>query len=371
MPITFYIPCLFGLEGLVGDELCRLHMNNIRVENGHVLCEGAAADIARLNLNLRCGERVLIQLGAFYAASFDALFENTKAIPWEDWIGADGAFPVKGYSLDSALHSVPDCQKIVKKAVATRLGGKYGAAQLPETGAKYQIQFAIMHDRAALFLDTSGVGLHKRGYRAVGVTAPLRETLAAAMVTLARYRGKDPFCDPFCGSGTIAIEAALIAKNRAPGLDRSFDAQKWKCVGGASWMDAADEAMDHEYDGHYDIWGGDVDPKAVAIARSNAEKAGVEDLVRFEVADATKFHRDSTYGQLVTNPPYGERLLEQDSAGELYRAFGQTAARLPEKWRVYILSSHPEFEQCYGSLAAKKRKLYNGMIKCDLFMYYR
>ena len=369
-PITFYIPCLFGLEGLVGDELRRLNMKNIRVENGHVLCDGTMEDIARLNINLRCGERVLILLNTFFATSFDALFENTKALPWENWVGADGAFPVKGYSLDSELHSVPDCQKIIKKAIATRLAQKFGTNQLPETGAKYQVQFAIMQDRASLFLDTSGAGLHKRGYRAVGVKAPLRETLAAAMVTVSRFRGKDPFCDPFCGSGTIAIEAALIAKNRAPGLDRSFDAQKWECVSTASWMDAADEAMDKEFDGTYDIWGGDISPKAIEIARSNAEKAGVEDLVRFEVADATKFHRDSTYGQLVTNPPYGERLLEKDEAGELYRAFGQTAAKLPEKWRLYILSSHPEFEKCYGSFAAKKRKLYNGMIKCDLFMYY-
>ena len=370
-PITFFIPCLFGLEGLVGDELRRLDLKKVRVENGHVLCEGTKADIARLNLNLRCGERVLVLLKDFYATSFDALFENTKALPWEEWVPKDGAFPVKGYSLDSTLHSVPDCQKIVNKAIATRLGSKYGMTTLPETGAKYQVQFAIQHDRVYMMLDTSGTALHKRGYRAVGVKAPLRETLAAAMVTLSRYRGKDPFCDPFCGSGTIAIEAALIAKNRAPGLDRSFDAQKWQCVPTATWLDAADEAMDKEFDGTYDIWGGDIDPKAVAIAKSNAEKAGVEDCVRFEVADAVKFHRDSTYGQLVTNPPYGERLLDDEKAGELYRAFGQTAARLPEKWRVYLLSSHPEFEHCYGSLAAKKRKLYNGMIKCDLFMYFR
>jgi putative N6-adenine-specific DNA methylase len=286
-------------------------------------------------------------------------------------VEADGAFPVKGYSLESTLHSVPDCQKIVKKAIARRLGQKYGMEQLPETGAVYQVQFAILHDRVTLLLDTSGAGLHKRGYRAVGVRAPLWETLAAAMVTLARYRGKDAFCDPFCGSGTIVIEAALIAKNRAPGLDRSFSAQKWKRLPAQAWMDAADEAMDKEFDGNYDIWGGDISPHAIEIAKSNAEKAGVEDLVRFETADATKFYRSSTYGQLVTNPPYGERLLEKESAGELYRAFGQATAKLPEKWRVYILSSHDEFEKCYGSLAAKKRKLYNGMIKCDLFMYFR
>ena len=205
----------------------------------------------------------------------------------------------------------------------------------------------------------------------MGVRAPLRETLAAAMVTLARFRGKDPFCDPFCGSGTIAIEAALIAKNRAPGLDRSFDAQKWKTVPGESWMDAAEEAMDQEYDGNYDIWGGDSDPKAIAIARSNAEKAGVEDLVRFEVADATAFSRSSDYGQLVTNPPYGERLLEKKEAEELYRVFGAALRDLPPKWRVLVLSSHTEFERCFGRPADKKRKLYNGMIKCDAFMYGR
>ena len=194
--VTFYIPCLFGLEGLVGDELRRLKLEDVRVENGHVLCRGGMDDLARLNLNLRCGERVLVLLGMFPATSFDALFEQTRALPWENWIDAQGAFPVKGYSLDSQLHSVPDCQKIIKKAIAMRLGAKYGAEHLPETGAAHQVQFALMHDRAALLLDTSGAGLHKRGYRAVGVAAPLRETLAAAMVLLSRYRGKDPLLRP-------------------------------------------------------------------------------------------------------------------------------------------------------------------------------
>ena len=369
--IRFMIPCLFGLEGLVGDELRKLKMQDVQVENGHVYCRGELSDLPRLNINLRCGERVLIHLGGFPAKDFDRLFEGTKSLPWEDWIPKDGEFPVKGYALNSALHSVPDCQRIVKKAVATRLGSAYGRNTLPETGSKYQIQFSIMNDRAELYLDTSGAGLHKRGYREVGVAAPLRETLAAAMVTLARYRGKDPFVDPFCGSGTIAIEAALIAKNRAPGLDRAFDAQKWRCVPSGLWLEAADEAMDKEFDGKYDIWGGDIDRRAVSIARANAEKAGVEDCVRFEVADVRALRRQSEYGQLVTNPPYGERLLEKEQAEQLYKVFGETFRNLPPKWRTLVLCSHTEFERCFGRVADKNRKLYNGMIKCDLYFFSR
>ena len=369
--LTYAIPCLFGLEGLVGDELRRLGLGGVQAENGRVLCRGALSDLPRLNLNLRCGERVLIQLGAFPARSFEALFEGVRALPWEDFIPRDGQFPVKGYALDSQLHSVPDCQRIVKKAAARRLGQVYGLETLPETGAKYQIQFALHKDQCALYLDTSGAGLHKRGYRAVGVEAPLRETLAAAMVLLSRFRGKDPFRDPFCGSGTIPIEAALIAKNRAPGLDRRFDAQRWKSVPAAAWMDAAQEAEDKEFHGDYDIWGGDIDPRAVAIARDNARKAGVEDCVRFEQADAAAFRCAGEYGQVVTNPPYGERLLEKEEAEKLYRAFGKAYRDIPEKWRVLVLTSHPEFEKFFGRKAEKKRKLYNGMLKCDLYFFQR
>ena len=363
------IPTLFGLEGLAADELRRLSLSDVRAENGRVLCAASPADIARVNLNLRTGERVLLVLGRFYAADFDALFEGVRALPWEDFIPKNGAFPVKGHSLNSALHSVPACQSIIKKAVAARLGSKYHLESLPETGALHQIQFSIMKDEVTVMLDTSGAGLHKRGYRAVGVAAPLRETLAAAMVLLSRYRGKDPFCDPFCGSGTIAIEAALIAKNRAPGLNRSFSAQKWGWLPSSVWMEAAGEAMDKEFDGDYDIWGGDIDPAAVEIARSNAVKADVEDLVRFEVADATRFHRSSDYGRIVTNPPYGERIMEKKEAETLYRAFGQAVRSLPPGWKVSVLSSHTEFERTFGRTADKRRKLYNGMIKCDLFLY--
>ena len=363
------VPTLFGLEGLCADELRRLGLSDVRAENGRVLCAARPADIPRVNLNLRTGERALVLLGSFPAGDFDALFEGVRALPWEDFLPRDAAFPVKGHCLNSALHAVPACQSIVKKAVAARLGAKYGLEQLPETGSLHQIQFAIMKDTASLYLDTTGAGLHKRGYRAVGVVAPLRETLAAAMVMLSRYRGRDPFCDPFCGSGTIAIEAALIAKNRAPGLDRSFSAQKWGFVPASAWMEAADEAMDKEFDGEYDIWGGDIDPKAVAIARSNAEKAGVEDLVRFEVADALSFRRETPYGRIVTNPPYGERIMEKREAEELYRGFGRAFRDLPDGWTLSLLSSHTEFERTFGRNADRKRKLYNGMLKCDLFLY--
>ena len=367
--LELLIPTLFGLEGLCAEELRRLGLPEVKAENGRVGCKARPDDIPRVNLNLRTGARVLLVVGRYHAADFEALFEGAKALPWEDYIPREGAFPVKGHSLNSQLHAVPAIQSVLKKALAARLGAKYGMDTLPESGALYQVQFSIMHDEVTLMLDTSGAGLHKRGYRAVGVVAPLRETLAAAMVLLSRYRGRDPFCDPFCGSGTIAIEAALIAKNRAPGLNRAFSAQRWRWLDSGLWLQAADEAMDKEFHGDYDIWGGDIDPKAVAIARDNAVKADVEDVVRFEVADATKFHRDAPVGRVVTNPPYGERIMEKREAEELYRAFGKAVRTLPEGWKVSVLSSHTEFERTFGRTAEKKRKLYNGMLKCDLFQY--
>ena len=367
--LELLIPTLFGLEGLCAEELRRLGLPEVKAENGRVGCKARPADIPRVNLNLRTGERVLLVVGRYHAADFEALFEGTRALPWEDFIPREGTFPVKGHSINSQLHAVPAIQAVLKKAVAARLGQKYGMDTLPETGSLYQIQFSLMHDEVTLMLDTTGAGLHKRGYRAVGVAAPLRETLAAAMVLLSRYRGRDPFCDPFCGSGTIAIEAALIAKNRAPGLNRAFSAQRWKWLDSGLWLQAADEAMDKEYHEAYDIWGGDIDPRAVAIARDNAVKADVEDVVRFEVADAVNFHRDAPVGRVVTNPPYGERILEKREAEELYKAFGRAVRALPEGWKVSVLSSHTEFERTFGRTADKKRKLYNGMLKCDLFQY--
>ena len=371
MEYQLCVPCLLGLEGPIADELRRMDMDKVSAENGRVYFSGGDGAIVRSNICLRIGERVLIELGRFEASSFEQLFEGTKALPWESLIPADGAFPVKGYSLNSKLFSISDCQKIIKKAIVERLKSVYGIEWFPETGGLYQVQFSIMKDRVSLCIDTSGEGLHKRGYRPAHNAAPLKETMAAAMVTLSRYRGRDPLCDPFCGSGTIPIEAALIAKNRAPGLERSFSAQRWACVPAQAWMDAADEAMDREFDGAYEIWGGDIDPKAVAIARDNAVKAGVEDLIRFEVADARAFRREAPYGRVVTNPPYGERIMEKREAEELYRAFGKAYRGLPPGWSLALLSSHTEFERTFGRTADKKRKLYNGMIKCDLFLYHK
>lgn len=367
--LEYCVPCLFGLEGPVGDELRRMGMAGVRPENGRVRFSGDEAALMTANIRLRCGERVLIELGHFSADTFDGLFEGARALAWERFIPKDGKFPVKGYSLNSKLQSVPDCQKIIKKAVASRLGAKYGLLRLPEEAETYQIQFSIMKDTAYLYLDTSGTGLHKRGYRPAAGAAPLRETLASAMVGLARYRGKGDFCDPFCGSGTLPIEAALIAKNRAPGINRGFSAENWRCFGKDLWDDARREAREGEFSGTYSIRGSDIDPKVLALAKQNAERAGVGDVIRFEPADAMHFKMKTERGVIVTNPPYGERIMEKREAEGLYRGFGE-AYRASENWSLYLLSSHTEFERSFGRAADKKRKLYNGMIKCELYMYF-
>ena len=370
MNYTYCVPCLFGLEGLVADELRRMDAEEVRAENGRVYFSGGEAALARANLRLRTGERVLLELGSFEGRSWDELFEGTRALPWERLIPKDAAFPVTGHSLNSKLFSVSDCQRIIKKAVVERLKSKYALQWFPETGETVQIRFSLMKDRVSLCLDTSGEGLHKRGYRPAHNAAPLRETLAAAMVLLSRYRGRDDFVEPFCGSGTIPIEAALIAKNRAPGLNRHFAAMDWRVLDGKIWEEEKALARAGEFSGDYRILGSDLDGAAVDMARQNAKRAGVEDVVRFEVADAMAFSRETARGVIVTNPPYGERILEKQEAEALYRGFGAALAKL-SNWQLYLLSSHAEFERCFGREADKKRKLYNGMIKCDLFMYYK
>ena len=355
MPAKFELiaPCFFGCEATAKFELTRIGAENIRVGDGRLTFAGGPEMIAAANLNLRTVERVMLLLNTYPASTFDELFDGVYSIPWEELLPADAAFPVTGSSLNSQLTSVPACQSIIKKAVVKRLMNKHHTSVLPETGAEYKIRFMLRKNVCEIMLDTTGEGLHKRGYRRNAMEAPIRETLAATIADLGRVRRDSLVEDPFCGSGTIPIEAALIAKNRAPGLDRRFAAQKWQSLPAKLWLDAAEEAMDQEFHGQYDIWGGDIDPSAVELSRHNAELAGVDDCVRFEVADAGKFHRDSDYGQLVTNPPYGERLLEKREAEALYRSFGKAARTLPAGWRVLVLSSHTEFERAFGRSAEK------------------
>ena len=365
---TFAVPCLFGLEGLVGDELRRMGLSDVKVEDRRAFFTGDFLDMARANLRLRMGERVMLLLGRFEARTFEELYQGVKALPLEAVIPRDGQFPVKGYSLNSQLHSVPDCQSIVKKAAVDRLGAQYGLTWLPETGAIYQIRFSLMKDVCEVFLDTSGLSLHKRGYRAVGNEAPLHETMAAAMVNLARYRGRDFFWDPFCGSGTIAIEAALAALNRAPGLGRSFGAERWPTVPKEVWQQARAEAKDLEYRGEYRILATDIDENSLEIARANAVKAGVGKYIDFRQGDAVRLPLPCDKGTICCNPPYGERMLEQQSAQRLYHALGRHL-RCADGWKKVIISSEPEFERCYGFKADKKRKLYNGRLLCYVYLY--
>ena len=366
--LEFCVPCLFGLEGLAGEELRRLNLENVRVENGRVLFSGDETAMAKANICLRTGERVLLTLADFQATTFEQLFQGVYHAGLEDFISRDGAFPVKGHCLNSQLMSVPDCQAIIKKAASKRLGEKYGVSWLPETGVKYQLQFSIMNDRVQLFLDTTGPGLHKRGYRAVGNDAPLRETLAAAMVTLTHYRGRDFLWDPFCGSGTIPIEAALIAKNRAPGMNRRFAGEAYAWCAASVWGQVREEAKEREFHGDYRILGSDSDPKCISRSMANARKAGVADCITFKDGDATQMPLPADSGILICNPPYGQRMMEQRSAQQLYAALGRHL-KFADGWQKYIITSEPEFEHYFGRRANKKRKLYNGMIKCDYYMY--
>ena len=362
------VPTLFGLEGLAGDELRRMGMENVRVEDRRVFFTGDEIALAKSNICLRTGERVMVVLAQFTAKTFEELFQGVYHANLEDYIPKDGQFPVKGHCLNSQLMSVPDCQAIIKKAASRRLGEKYGVSWLPETGAKYQLQFSIMNDRVQLYLDTSGPGLHKRGYRANANDAPLRETLAAAMVQLTHYRGRDFIWDPFCGSGTIPIEAAFIAKNKAPGMYRRFAGEAFAWCDPKVWGEVRTEAKDKEFKGNYRILGSDNDPKCISLAMANARKAQVDNLIRFVDGDATKMDIPAQEGIIICNPPYGQRMMEQQSAQRLYAALGRHL-KYADGWKKYVITSEPEFEHYFGKRADKKRKLYNGMIKCDYYMY--
>jgi putative N6-adenine-specific DNA methylase len=365
------IPCLMGVEGLVGNELRDMGAEHVEPQNGRVLFDGNMEMIARANLWSRYGERVLIQLAEFKALSFEELFQGVKAIPWENWIGKKEAFPVKGRSLSSKLASVPDCQSIVKKAVVERLKMKYGQSWFEETGSVHQIQFLILKDRVSILLDTSGAGLHKRGYRANSTEAPIKETLAAAMVYLSRVRRDANFLDPFCGSGTILIEAALYAMHMAPGLQRRFAAERWGVSDDAIWRRERQRAQDLvDRSVTFQGRGYDIDGQAVELALENARKAGVGSRIHVEKRDISLFRPTEDFGCVICNPPYGERLLDLKAAQELYRTMGKVFER-KHGWNYTIISPDETFEECFGRKADRRRKLYNGMMKCQVYMYFK
>ncbi len=370
MTYDFVVPCLMGVESLAADELRYHGFGDVVTENGRVIFRGDMAECARANILLRCGERVLLRLASFEARTFEELFQGVRAIPWEDMIGRDDAFPVKGYSLESALHSVPACQSIVKKAVVERLRRNYDADWLEESGARCQIQFALVRDRAEIFLDTTGEPLFKRGYKRDSGEATMRETLAAAMVKLARYRGREDLIDPFCGSGTIAIEAAQAALNIMPGLRRSFDCERWDFFDTRVFDDLREEYREGERHEKLPILAVDLDPAALDDARDNARRAGVLDCIEIRRGDALKMRYPRERAVLITDPPYGRRMLDVEQARALYRGLGRSVADV-EGLKKYIITSDETFESCFGRKADKKRKLYNGMIKCDVYMYFR
>ncbi len=368
--IRLCCPCHFGLESVLNFEIKKIGGENITVTDGKVSFNGDFNTLAKANLRLATAERVLIELGSFQAKTFEELFQGVKSLAFENFIGKNDAFPVKGYSLNSQLHSVPDCQKIIKKACVERLKDKYGISWFEEDGAVHQIQFAIHKDNCTVYLDTSGQGLHKRGYRRNSNDAPIKETLAAGIVDLARVRADSTVCDPMCGSGTFLIEAAFKALNVAPGLRRNFAAQKWDVIPQKIWQDERANAMDMiDRKGRFEGIGFDIDDMAVELTRDNAKKAGVGSKLTVKQQDIMKF-RPTENSVTICNPPYGERLLQIREAEELYKKLGERL-NPSHKNPCYIIAPHEDFEQFFGKKADKKRKLYNGMIKCNLFMYFK
>jgi len=360
----------FGLEAVVKDEVISLGYSDIIVENGKVEFSADISAIAKTNLWLRSADRVRVKIGEFKAKTFEELFEKTKALPWADWIPVDGQFPVEGKSVKSKLFSVSDCQAIVKKAVVESLKKEHKTEWFKETGAIFKIEVALLKDVATLTIDTTGPGLHKRGYRDWIGAAPLKETMAAAMIMLARWTPDRPLIDPFCGSGTIPIEAALIGQNIAPGMNREFVSEKWPIIPKQIWREARAETHDlAKYDQKLEIIGSDIDDEILKVARRNAYEATVDEQIRFEKRPASQISSESMYGAIICNPPYGERLSDRAEVERLYRKIGESFTKL-DTWSYYILTSHEGFEELFGKPATKKRKLYNGNLKVDFYQYY-
>lgn len=359
----------FGLESIVANELKKLGYEDLVVENGRVLFHGDPSAICRTNLWLRTADRVRLKVGEFRAETFEELFEKTKALPWAELLPANAEFPVEGKSIKSTLFSVPDCQAIVKKAVVESMKKKYKVDWFSEDGPLFKIEVALLKDVATLTIDTSGPGLHKRGYRDLNSPAPLKETLAAAMIFLSKWYPDTTLIDPFCGSGTIPIEAALMGSNTAPGSKRSFISEGWSLIPQKLWDEARQEANDLKQEIEMDILGYDIDYHAVKLARENAVKAGVGDAIHFQQQPLSVLSSKKKYGKIICNPPYGERLGEKEEVEKLYQEIGKVFKNL-DSWSFYVLTSHEGFEKLYGKSASKKRKLYNGNIKVDYYQYY-
>ncbi|EIT86649.1 putative RNA methylase [Fictibacillus macauensis ZFHKF-1] len=371
MNLTYIATAAMGLESIVAQEVRDLGFEDVRVDNGKIFFSGDESALCRANLWLRTADRVKLVVGEFKAETFDELFEQTKALPWSDFIPENGEFPVIGKSVKSTLYSVPDCQAIVKKAVVDQMKTAYNRETwFPEDGALYRIEVAILKDKVTLTLDTSGTGLHKRGYRALHSEAPLKETMASALIKLTNWTPDKPFVDPFCGSGTIPIEAAMIGQNIAPGLNREFASEKWDFVDKKLWYRAVEEAHDlANYDQKLDIQGSDIDHKMIDLSINNASEAGFGDLITFKQMQINDFTTRKEYGCIISNPPYGERLGEKEEVMQLYKTMGEVF-RPHDTWSVYVITSNEQFEQLYGRQATKKRKLYNGHIKCDYYQYF-
>ena len=372
MKLSLVATCLFGLEKLLGEEIDALGLHRLETMDGRVIFEGEEADVARANISLRCAERVFILMGRFQADTFDALYEGTRALDWSAWIGKNDAFPISGHSIKSKLTSIPACQKIVNRAVADALSHRYGISWFEQnSGVTYSIEFFILKDQAMLLIDTSGLALHKRGYRPHAGVAPLRETLAAAMALTARPRPDVLFWDPFCGSGTIAIETAMILQNRAPGLNRSFAGEAFARLDKSLWQAARDAAREAiRTDVPCEVWASDIDEDMTDMTYENALRAGVEDCMNIFTADARTIQKPDRKGTLICNPPYGERLMTPAEAEQLYRATGQCFAKF-SPWQMYILTACESFERLFGRRADKIRKLYNGMLPCSLYQFFR
>ena len=364
------VTCASGLEKCLKKELTRLGYPPAPVVNGLAVFEGDGAAVARLNVNLRTADRVYIIAGEFPAVSFDMLFEGVKTVEWEKFIPADGKFTVNGKCVKSRLFSVADCQRIIKKAASERLCAKYGLNRLPEDGAEYFVHFSIYKDSVLLMIDTSGEGLHKRGYRDLVGIAPMRETLAAGLVLMSDFYRERPFADPFCGSGTIAIEAAMIACNIAPGLKRGFAFERWNNFDGKFIERAREEAADRQYNGVKPlIFGSDISPEAIRLSIRHARRAGVLDSVRFEVKDAADFAPRFSEGTIVTNPPYGERVIGRAKADECYKGLGGALKKYPG-WSLFLITAARDFEKHFGKKCDREKKIFNSNRECRYYYYY-